>query len=408
MPNLRQLFLAHLAPTSDIPLLLEVERAEGVYLYDQNGKAYLDLISGIGVSSLGHCHPRVVEAVKAQADRYLHTMVYGEYVLSPQVKLATLLAKYLPDSLDSVYFVNSGAEATEGAMKLAKRFTGRQELIACYRAYHGSTQGAASLMSDSFFTQAYRPLLPGIQHIDYNCSFCLKKITEKTAAVIVETVQGEWGVRPPRGAYLQELRQRCTEVGALLIFDEIQAGYGRTGTLFAFEQYDVVPDVLLLAKGMGGGMPIGAFVASRSVMEVLSVAPFLGHITTFGGHPVSCAAGLATLEVLLESDLIAQVPAKAALFRKRLVHPAIVEVRQAGLMMAVEVANFDFVKAVIDRCLTAGLITDWFLFNDRSLRIAPPLIISESEIEAACQIILTAIDEVHQTVEKKHLHGTLL
>lgn len=400
MPNLRQLFLAHLAPTSEFPLLLEVSRAEGIYLYDRDGKAYIDLISGIGVSGLGHCHPKVVAAVKDQAERYLHTMVYGEYVLSPQVKLAHLLAQQLPDSLNSAYFVNSGAEATEGAMKLAKRFTGRFEIVACHKAYHGSTQGAASLMSDAFFTQAYRPLLPGIQHIEYNCSFCLQKITEKTAGVIVETVQGEWGVRKPYGDYLKALRQRCSEVGALLIFDEIQAGYGRTGSLFAFEQYDVVPDVLLLAKGMGGGMPIGAFVASQEVMKVLSVNPLLGHITTFGGHPVSCAAALATLEHLLETDLIAQVKRKETLFRTLLQHPAIVEVRSAGLMMAVELSDFDFVQAVIYHCLEEGLIVDWFLFNDRSLRIAPPLIIEEAAIRKACAIILEGITLAQKRLEE--------
>ena len=393
MPNLRQLFLAHLAPTSEFPLLLEIDRGQGVYLYDKDGKSYLDLISGIGVSGLGHCHPVVVDAIKKQAERYLHTMVYGEYVLSPQVELATLLAKVLPDPLDSVYFVNSGSEATEGAMKLAKRYTGRSEIISCYKAYHGSTQGSASLMSDPFFTQAYRPLLPGIKHIDFNCDFCLNRITEKTAAVIVETVQGEWGVRPPINDYLKKLRQRCTATGALLVLDEIQAGYGRTGSLFAFEQYGIVPDILLLAKGMGGGMPIGAFVASQDIMKVFSVNPLLGHITTFGGHPVSCAAALATLEHLLATDYIAQVKSKEALFRKLLVHPSIIEVRSAGLMMAVELGDFDFIQAVIKDCLEAGLIIDWFLFNDRSLRIAPPLIISEAEIEKACKIILKAIDK---------------
>lgn len=393
MPTLRQLFLAHLAPTSEFPLMIEIERGEGVYLYDPNGKAYLDLISGIGVSGLGHCHPLIVDAVKKQSERYLHTMVYGEYVMSPQVELATLLAKVLPDPLDSVYFVNSGSEATEGAMKLAKRYTGRAEIISCYKAYHGSTQGSASLMSDDYFTQAYRPLLPGIRHIDFNCDFCLNKITNKTAAVIVETVQGEWGVRPPVNNYLKKLRARCNETGSLLILDEIQAGYGRTGSLFAFEQYGIVPDILLLAKGMGGGMPIGAFVAAKEVMQVFSVNPLLGHITTFGGHPVSCAAALATLQHLLESDYIAKVKEKEALFKKLLIHPSIVEVRSAGLMMAVELRDFDFVQAVIKDCLEDGLIIDWFLFNDRSLRIAPPLIITTSEIEKACTVILKAIDQ---------------
>lgn len=278
-------------------------------------------------------------------------------------------------------------------MKLAKRHTGRFEIVACKKAYHGSTQGAASLMWPKDFTQAFHPLLPGIRHIEYNCEWCLQQITEQTAAVVVETVQGEWGIRPPAEGYLKKLRQRCSEVGALLILDEIQAGYGRTGSLFAFEQYGIVPDILLLAKGMGGGMPIGAFVASREVMSCLSFDPPLGHITTFGGHPVCCAAALATLETLLESDLIQQVKSKEKLFLELLRHPAIVEVRSAGLWLAVELESFDVVQAVIQYCLRQGLITDWFLFNDRSLRIAPPLIITEAQIRWACGVILEAIEQ---------------
>ena len=392
MMNQRQLFLRHVAQTSAFPLALEIDFAEGMYLYDRAGKSYLDMIAGIGVSCLGHRHPRVVEAAKNQLDRYLHTLVYGEFVLAPQVQLATLLAEQLPPDLDSVYFVNSGAEATEGAMKLAKRYTGRHEIVACKRAYHGSTQGAASLMWPTDFTQAYFPLLPGIQHIEFNCMQCLEKITTATAAVIVETVQGEWGVRKPENNYLQQLRKRCDEVGALLILDEIQAGYGRTGTLFAFEQYGITPDVLLLAKGMGGGMPIGAFVASRAVMQALSHDPILGHITTFGGHPVSCAAALATLQTLLETDLIQQVPQKEALFRSLLVHPQILEVRSAGLLMAVDLGDFDKVQKVIQYCLQAGVLVDWFLFNSESIRLAPPLVIEEAEIRTACQVLLAAMD----------------
>ncbi len=392
MNNLRQLFLQHLAQTSDSPLMLEVDHAAGIYLYDQNDKPYIDLIAGIGVSCLGHCHPAVVEAAKAQLDRYLHTMVYGEYVLAPQVRLTERLTQQLPAPLDSVYLVNSGSEATEGAMKLARRYTGRLEIIAARNAYHGSTQGSASLMSDDFFTRAYRPLLPGIRHLDFNCDYCLNKITEETAAVIVETVQAEWGVRAPRGEYLQKLRQRCTEMGCLLILDEIQAGYGRTGSLFAFEQYGVVPDILLLAKGMGGGMPIGAFVASKAMMQVLSYKPLLGHITTFGGHPVNAAAALATLEVLLENNYIAEVKAKEALFHQLLIHPSILDIRSAGLLMALELDSFARVQAVIKDCLANGLIVDWFLFNDRSIRIAPPLIISEEQIRQACAILLNALN----------------
>lgn len=392
--NLRQLFLQHIAQTSDTPLALEITRAEGMYLFDNQGKPYMDLIAGIGVSGLGHRHPRVIEAVKNQLDKYLHTMVYGEFVLSPQVQLAKLLIENLPQPLDSVYFVNSGAEAVEGAMKLAKRYTNRPEIIACKNAYHGSTQGAASLMFPKDFTQVYHPLLPGIQYIEYNNEADLNLISTQTAAVIAETVQGESGIHPPKGDYLKALRRRCNEVGTLLILDEIQAGYGRTGSLWAFLQYDIVPDILLLAKGMGGGMPIGAFIASRELMQVLSHNPVLGHITTFGGHPVSCAAALATLQTLLKSDFIQQVPSKEKLFHELLVHPAIVEVRSAGLMMSVELTSFDFVRAVIKICLERGLLTDWFLFNSHALRIAPPLIIEEEHIRFACKVIIEAIEEV--------------
>jgi acetylornithine/N-succinyldiaminopimelate aminotransferase len=386
----RALFLRHLAQTSPAPLALEIERAEGCYLYDTNGKAYLDLIAGIGVSCLGHRHPQVERAVSDQVSRYWHTLVYGEYVLAPQVRLATLLAQQLP-GLDSVYFVNSGTEATEGAMKLAKRFTGRRDIVACRHAYHGSTQGAASLMDPPDFTLPFHPLLPGIRHIEFNHDADLEVIDRHTAAVIVETVQAEWGLRTPRPEWLQALRRRCDDMGALLILDEIQAGYGRTGTLFAFEQYGIRPDVLLLAKGFGGGMPIGAFVAPRDIMQCLSADPPLGHITTFGGHPVCAAAALATLEVLLESDLMAEVPAKAALFKRLLVHPAIREVRSAGLWMAVDLGNSGVIQRVISRCIEMGVITDWFLFNDRSLRIAPPLTIGEAEIRHACSVILEAM-----------------
>ena len=396
----RQIFLRHLAQTSDAPLALEITKGEGVYLYDSAGKRYLDLIAGIGVSSLGHCYPSVVKAVQKQAETYMHTMVYGEYILTPQVALAQLLTSQLSRNttgptapkLDSVYFVNSGTEATEGAMKLAKRATGRAEIISCFNAYHGSTQGAASLNSDSYFTEAYRPLLPGIRHIDFNCSLCLGQITDQTAAVFIETVQAEWGIRPPNKEWLKALRKRCDEVGALLVFDEIQAGYGRTGKLFAFENYDVVPDILLLAKGMGGGMPIGAFVASQALTTLLGVDPVLGHITTFGGHPVSCAAALATLETLLQTDLIDQAHEKGVRFRQNLTNvPGVLDIRQVGLWLAVELLNYDQVKTVIQHCLKEGLITDWFLFNNRSLRIAPPLIITNEEIDWACGVLEKAI-----------------
>lgn len=390
--NLRHLFLQHVTQTNDIPLMLEIEKAEGCYLFDNNGKRYLDLISGISVSGLGHRHPAVVKAVKDQVDRYLHTLVYGEYILSPQVKLAQLLCQYLPEPLDNVYFVNSGSEATEGAMKLAKRFTGRSEIIACRQAYHGSTQGAASLMSPTTFTQAFYPLLPGIRHIDFNNVNDLEKVNQNTACVILETVQAESGVHLPQNGFLKKLKSRCEETGTLLVLDEIQAGYGRTGSLWAFQQYNVVPDILLLAKGMGGGMPIGAFVSSKEIMSTLMADPPLGHITTFGGHPVSCAAGLATLEVLLKENFIQQVKEKEQLFHQLLVHPAIKEVRSAGLLMAIELADFDTLRKVQLVCLENGIITDWFLFNDCSLRVAPPLIISENEIRNACRILLNAIE----------------
>ena len=388
----RELFLRHLAQTSEAPLALEIDHAEGCWLYDRSGKGYLDLIAGIGVSVIGHRHPRVLAALRSQLDRYLHTMVYGEYILAPQVLLAQKLVSVLPASLDSVYLVNSGAEATEAAMKLAKRVTGRSEIIACRRAYHGSTQGAASLNSDAYFTRAYRPLLPGIRHIDFNCGFCLEQIGPATAAVIVETVQAEWGLRLPDPNWLKALRARCAEVGALLVLDEIQAGYGRTGRLFAFEHYGIVPDVLLLAKGMGGGMPIGAFVASRELTRHLSFDPVLGHITTFGGHPLSAAGALATLEELIEGNWVADAERKGAAFRQNLLSlPSVVDVRQKGLWLAVELESAERVQAVIRRCLELGVVTDWFLFNDRSLRIAPPLTIGDDEIMWASEQLARAL-----------------
>jgi acetylornithine/N-succinyldiaminopimelate aminotransferase len=391
MLSAKSLFLQHLAQTSPFPLGLEIVRAEGVYLYDASGKAYMDLISGINVSSLGHGHPAVVQAVCEQAQRFMHVMVYGEYALSPQTKLADLLLGNLPQSLDNVYFVNSGAEAVEGAMKLAKRHTGRSELLACRRAYHGSTQGAMSLMSEPDHTRAFRPLLPGVGFITHNEQASLAAITERTAAVVAEVVQGEAGVRPAEKGFLQALRHRCDQTGALLIFDEIQTGFGRTGKLFAFEHYGIVPDVLLLAKGMGGGLPLGAFIAPRHIMQSLSHSPLLGHITTFGGNPLCCAASLATLQTLLEEGLMERVAEKEARFREKLQHPSIREVRSMGLMLAVELADFGKVERTIAHCLANGLIIDWFLFNDRSLRLAPPLTISFSEIDRACEVILQAL-----------------
>jgi acetylornithine/succinyldiaminopimelate/putrescine aminotransferase len=396
--NHRQIFLQNLAQTSDFPLALEIDKAEGIYLYGNNGERYIDLISGIGVSNVGHRHPNVVKAIMNQVDKYMHLMVYGEYVQQPQVALAQALAKTLQDFrtstgliLDNVYFTNSGTEAVEGAMKLAKRFTGKPEIISCYNSYHGSTQGALSL-GDEHFKTNFRPLLPSISKIHRNQLSDLIRITDKTAAVFFEPVGGESGVRPADPDYLKQLRQRCDEVGALLVFDEVQSGFGRTGTFWAFEQYGIVPDILLCAKGMGGGMPIGAFIAPQSVMSVFKENPILGHITTFGGHPVSCAASLATLNTILEDNLMADVEKKANLFRELLIHPQIKELRNKGLMMAVEFDNFDMLKPVIDRAITGGVITDWFLYCDNSMRIAPPLIITEDEIRHACRIILDSID----------------
>ncbi|TWR27408.1 aspartate aminotransferase family protein [Mucilaginibacter pallidiroseus] len=392
MLTLRQLFLNNNAQTTHFPLLLEFERAEGVYIYDTAGKAHIDLISGIGVSNLGHSNLTVIRAVKDQVDKYMHLMVYGEYVQTPQVRFAEKLVSILPTSLNSVYFTNSGAEAVEGALKLAKRYTGRHEVIAFTNSYHGSTHGALSIMGNEEFKQAYRPLLPGVSFIDLNNTPQLENITKQTACVILETVQGEAGIRIPDVAYMHALRQRCNETGTLLIFDEIQAAFGRTGKLFAFEHYGIVPDILLLAKALGGGMPVGAFIANTDVMGAFKENPILGHITTFGGHPVCCAAGLAALEVLLQEELIDQVPAKESLFRQLLVHPAIKEVRGKGLMLAVEFESFELLKKIIDTCIENGIITDWFLHCSNSMRIAPPLIITSSEIEKACKVILDAID----------------
>lgn len=390
----RQLFLQHIAQTSDAPLMLEIERAEGIYLFSSSGKKYIDLISGISVSNLGHCNAEVVQAVQQQAARFMHLMVYGEYVYSPQVALANLLTQHLPSQLNNVYFVNSGTEATEGALKLAKRFTGRTQLVAFLNAYHGSTHGALSMMGDEFFKRNYRPLLPHVRHLRYNCLNDLQHITAQTAAVLVEPVQAEAGVIAPQPGFMQALRQRCTETGALLILDEIQTGYGRTGTLFAFEQLGIVPDVLLLAKGMGGGMPLGAFIAPQQIMAALKNNPVLGHITTFGGHPVSCAASLATLQVLLREPYLNEVKQKEQLFRQYLIHPAIKEIRSFGLLIALVFDNFTTTKRVIDACIANGVITDWFLFADNCLRIAPPLIITPQQIETACQLIVKSINSI--------------
>lgn len=392
----RQLFLLNTAQTSSSPRLLEIERAEGMYLYDHQGKSYMDLVSGFAVSNTGHRHPKVIQAIKDQADKYLHLTVYGEYIQAPQIKFASKLASILPNTLSSIYFVNSGAEATEGAMKLAKRFTGRSEIIACKNSYHGSTQGALSVMGNEHYKQAYRPLLPGIRFIEFNNLIDLNEISIDTAAVIMETIQGEAGVIVPDTNYMQSLRRRCDETNTLLILDEIQSGFGRTGKLFAFEHFDIKPDILLLAKGMGGGMPIGAFISSNEIMSVLKENPILGHITTFGGHPISCAAGLANLEVILDENLFEDVPRKESIFRKHLQHPEIKEIRGKGLMLSIQLTSFEQVEKVSKRCVENGIIIDWFLHCDTAMRIAPPLIITDNEIINACEIIIEAI-EFHQS-----------
>lgn len=388
----RQLFLQYVAQTSDFPLALEIIKAEGLYLYGSKGEQYMDLISGIGVSNIGHRHPAVLKAITEQLDKYLHLMVYGEYVQAPQVLLSQKLASLLPSTLQSIYFVNSGSEAVEGAMKLAKRYTKRSQVLSCVNAYHGSTQGALSIGGNEKLKRNFRPLLPDTDRLVFGKIEDLSKITEKTAAVFIETVQGEAGVRTATKDYFKQLRQLCSETGTLLVLDEIQCGYGRTGTFWAFEQYDLVPDILLCAKGMGGGMPLGAFISSTEIMSVLRNNPVLGHITTFGGHPVSCAASLATLNVLIEEQLIQTVFEKENLFTSLLKHPKIKEIRSSGLMMAVEFDSFVSMKHIIDRGIEKGVITDWFLFCDNSMRIAPPLTISQEEIHKACQILLEAID----------------
>ena len=391
--NQRALFLQHIAQTSASPLALEITKAAGCYLYDADGKEYLDLIGGISVCNTGHCHPAVVAAIKEQADKYLHILVYGEFIQSPQVQYAKLLTDHLPASLNSVYFTNSGAEATEGAMKLAKRVTGRTQMIAFKKAYHGSTQGALSVMGDEYWRNAFRPLLPGVLHLDYNEMASVELICSKTACVIVETVQAESGVVPPSKEWLLALRKKCDKEGVLLILDEIQAGFGRTGSTWAFEQFGIVPDILLLGKALGAGMPLGAFIADRQIMQVLTNNPVLGHITTFGGHPVSCAAGLAGFKALIDEGYIKKIHQKEALFKKLLVHPKIEALRSAGLWMALVFDSFETNKKIIDYCLQNGLLTDWFLFAPHCLRIAPPLIITEQQIEAACTIILAACNQ---------------
>ena len=386
-------FLTYLAQTNPYPIQLEVARAEGVYLYGSDGKAYTDMISGLAVTNVGHRHPHVVKAIKEQVDRYMHVIPYGEFIQSPQTELARKLATLLPGCLSATYIVNSVAEAVEGALKLAKRYTGRRELIACLKSYHGSTHGALSVSGNEKKRTAFEPLLPGVSWITFNDVADLERITESTAAVIVETVQGDAGVRIPTPAYMQALRQRCDDTGALLILDEIQTGFGRTGTMFAFEQYDVVPDILVIAKALGGGMPLGAFIARPEVMKTLSFEPMLGHITTFGGHPVCCAAALASIEVI-EDGLLPDVEQKGRLIRELLDHPIVREIRQTGLMLAIDLPSEEITYKVVARCLERGVITFFFLSNPASFRLAPPLTITEEEIRWACGEIRGVFEEV--------------
>ncbi|MBI1342977.1 MAG: aminotransferase class III-fold pyridoxal phosphate-dependent enzyme [Terrimonas sp.] len=392
--NQRELFLRYIAQTSPAPLALEIVKADCATLFDAAGREYIDLIGGISVANIGHRHPKVIAAIQQQLEAYLHIMVYGEFVESPQVRYAQLLVEHLPDTLNAVYFTNSGTEATEAAMKLAKKITGRTRIIAFKNSYHGSTQGALSVMGDEYWRNAFRPLLPDVFHLDYNDFSSLEYINEQTACVIAETVQAEAGILAPAPSWMKALQEKCRETGSLLILDEIQAGFGRTGTLWGFENFGIIPDIVLLGKALGGGMPLGALVADKRLMDAFTDNPVLGHITTFGGHPVSCAAGKAGLEALLEEGWMETVNEKAQIFVALLVHEKIKAVRSFGLWIAVEFDSFDTNKKVIDACIQHGVLTDWFLFASSCLRISPPLIISEAQIKKACRILLAACDAV--------------
>jgi acetylornithine/succinyldiaminopimelate/putrescine aminotransferase len=388
----QDIFLNKIAQTTDSPYLITIDRAEGIYMYSPDGKRYTDLISGIGVSSLGHGHPKVIKAIKEQVDKHLHVMVYGEFIQSAPNLLAQKLTSLLPANLNCCYFVNSGTEANEGALKLAKRYTGRTEIVSFRKSYHGSTHGSMSVSGNEVKKQAFRPLLPDVRFIDFNVLTDLEKITTTTACVIVETIQGDAGVRIPSKEYMKALRKRCDEAGALLILDEIQCGMGRTGKLFAFEHFGIVPDILTVAKAFGGGLPIGSFISDKKIMQSLTHDPMLGHITTFGGNPVCCASALATLQVLEEENLVAQAEAKGQLIEHLLKHPHIKEVRRIGLMFAIDFDSADRVNNIVMRAKELGIITYWFLSHPYSFRIAPPLTITEEQIKESCAAILKAID----------------
>ena len=392
MSTAKDIFKLHQAQTFPFPSCLEIESANGSYITDVNGKQYLDFVAGVSTCTLGHSNPIITNTVKEQLDKYTHVMVYGEYIQSPQYKLAELLAENLPKNLNCTYFTNSGAEAIEGAMKLAKRATGRSEIISCKNSYHGSTQGALSIMGNEEKKAKYRPLLPDCNQIIFNDENTLENITNKTAVVVIEPIQGATGFITPTNNFLQKVRKKCNETGTLLIFDEIQTCFGRLGNLFGFESYNVVPDILCIAKGMGGGMPIGAFIASWELMNLLTFQPKLGHITTFGGHPVNCAASLATLEVLLSANIMSKMEAKEQLFRQQLQHSKIKEIRGKGLMLAIEFDNEELAKEVVEKSLDNGLILFYFLFTKTAVRITPPLTISEKEIIKGCEIIKGILD----------------
>lgn len=395
----RQLFLRHVAQTSPEPIGIEMVRASGIHLFDANGKKYMDMISGFNVANIGHSNPRVIEAVHKQSAAYMHLIVYGEFIESPQVQYAALLTNHLPKELNCVYFTNSGAEATEGAMKLAKRYTGRSQIISFKNAYHGSTQGALSMLGNEYWRSAYRPLLPGILEFEYGDEKVLDAINEQTAAVFAETIQAESGVTKPPPNWLKKVKEKCKEKGALLVLDEIQAGFGRSGTLWAFEQFEVVPDILLLGKALGGGMPLGAFISDKKIMDVLMDNPVLGHITTFGGHPVSCAAGMQAFEILLEEKLVESVVEKEKILQENLSGIDEAKLHTAGLWASLSFQDFETCKSVIHQCIKNGLISDWFLFAPNYLRIAPPLIISKAELIDMCAVLKRSIGESFSKVK---------
>ncbi|AMA48870.1 aspartate aminotransferase family protein [Flavobacterium covae] len=387
-------FYKYQAQTSPHPLGMEVSHAIGSYIYDTKGKKYLDFVAGVSACTLGHQHPRVKQAIIDQMNKYAHVMVYGEYAQDPAVEFCTLLAQNMPTQLNKTYLVNSGTEATEGALKLARRVTGRSQLISCYNAYHGNTMGSMSVMGFEERKQAFRPLIPDVNFITFNNEEDLQKITSHTAGIILETIQGGAGFIQPQNDFLKKVRQRCDEVGALMILDEIQPGFGRTGKLFGFMNYDVIPDIVVMGKGMGGGMPVGAFTANEKHMDLLSQNPKLGHITTFGGHPVIAAASLATLKELLETDLMRQCLEKEQLFRKLLIHKLIKEIRGEGLMLAIMTDSPEITNQVIFKCQEKGLILFWLLFEGNAIRITPPLTLSNQEIEEGCRIIIEAMNEI--------------